>query len=171
MYTKLKNKSRLGPNVNKNNKNYDKNKILKFYKTNNYYYWLLLEFEYCQFGIYMSNIFRYAINRTQATFVPSHAYVCVCVCVCARARVLTQCAESGHCACSTHAKCGLSAKSAHTWGLLLVLTSDLNSSPLKTQELTIKLWSSQSLLLALKLFLESFYIWIKVRSWLKSHIS
>ncbi len=62
------------------------------------------------------------------------------VCVCVYERVLTQCAKSGHCACSTHAKCGLSTKSGHTAGPLLVLASDLDSSSLKTQELTIKLW-------------------------------
>ncbi len=72
--------------------------------------------------------------------------VCVCVCVCVRARVrvracvLTHCAKSGHCECSIHAKCGPSTKSGHTRGPLLVLTSDSDSSPLKTQELTIKLW-------------------------------
>ncbi len=64
--------------------------------------------------------------------------VCVCACVRERAYTLTQCAKSGHCACSTHAKCGLLTKSEHTRGPLLVLTSDLDSSSLKTQELTIK---------------------------------
>ncbi len=39
---------------------------------------------------------------------------------------------------------------------LLVLASVLNLSPLKTQELTIKLRGSLSLPLALKLFLKSF---------------
>ncbi len=51
-----------------------------------------------------------------------------CVCVC----VLTQFASSGHCACSTHAKCGLSTKSGHTRSPLLVLASDSDSSSLKT---------------------------------------
>ncbi len=54
--------------------------------------------------------------------------------------VLTQHAKSGHCECSIHAKCGPSTKSGHTRGPLLVLTSDSDSSPLKIQELTIKLW-------------------------------
>ncbi len=91
------------------------------------------------------------------------ACVCVCVCVCVCMHVLTQCAKSGRCVCSIHAKCGPSTKSGHTWGPLLVLTSDSDSSPLKSQELTIKLWGSPSPFLALKLFLESFYIWMKVR--------
>ncbi len=54
------------------------------------------------------------------------AYRCVRVCV------LTQCANSWHCAYSTHAKCGLSTKSEHNRGPLLVLASDLDSSSLKT---------------------------------------
>ncbi len=71
-------------------------------------------------------------------------------CVCGGGEgVLTQCANSGHCACSTHAKCVLSTNSKHTRGPLLVLASDSDSSSLKTQEFL-------SLLLALKLFLESF---------------
>ncbi len=68
----------------------------------------------------------------------AYACACVCMCVCARACALTQCAKSGHCACSTHAKCGPSIKSRHTRG-------------------PIKIWGSLSPLLALKLFLESFY--------------
>ncbi len=71
----------------------------------------------------------------------AHVHARACVCVCVHACALTQCAKSGHCACSTHAKCGPLTKSGHTRGPLL----------------------------ALKLFLESFYIRIKVRSWLKSH--
>ncbi len=86
-----------------------------------------------------------------------------------RTCVLTRCANSGHCACSTHAKCGPSTKRRHTWGPMLVLASDVDSSFSKTQELTIKLWGSLTPFLALKLFLESFYIWIKVRYWLKPH--
>ncbi len=66
--------------------------------------------------------------------------VCACARVCIRTYVLTQCANSGHCACSTHAKCGLLAKSGHTRGPLLVLASDSDSSSFKTQESTIKLW-------------------------------
>ncbi len=97
------------------------------------------------------------------------AFVCVCVCVCMCVCVLTQCAKSGHYACSTHAKCGPSTKSGHTRGPRLILASDLDASSLKTQELTIKLWGSLSPLLAYKLFLEPFYIRIKIRSWLKSH--
>ncbi len=62
--------------------------------------------------------------------------ILICMCVC----VLTRCAKSGHCACSTHAKCGPSTNSRHTRDLLLVLPSDSDSSSLKTQELTIKLW-------------------------------
>ncbi len=56
------------------------------------------------------------------------------------ARALTQCAKSGHCACSTHAKSGPLTKSGHTRGLLLVLASVSNSSSLKTQEMIIQLW-------------------------------
>ncbi len=89
------------------------------------------------------------------------------LCVCVRACVLTQCAKSEHCACSTHVKCSPSTKSGYTRGPLLVLISDLESPPLKTQELTLKLWGSLSPLLAWKLFFKSFYIWIKVRSSVK----
>ncbi len=47
---------------------------------------------------------------------------------------------------------------------------DFGYSPsLKTQELAPKLWGSLSPPLALKLFLESFYTWMKVRSMLNSH--
>ncbi len=65
------------------------------------------------------------------------------MCVC----VLTQCANSGHCACFTLAKCGLLTKNGHTRGPLLVLASELDSLYLKTQELTIKLGGRLSLLL------------------------
>ncbi len=91
------------------------------------------------------------------------ALLCILVYVCIR------CAKSGHCACSTQTRCGPSTKSGHTRGPLLVLASDLDSSSLKTEELTLKLWGSLSPLLTLKLFLKSFYTWMKVRSWLKSH--
>ncbi len=87
--------------------------------------------------------------------VRARVFVCVCVCVC----TLTQCAKNGHGACSTHAKCGPSTESRHTRGPLLVLTSDSDSPPLKTQELTIKLWGVLSpLSVYYKLFLEPFYI-------------
>ncbi len=57
----------------------------------------------------------------------------------------------------------------YTRCLLLVLASDSDSSSWKTQDLTIKLWGggSLSLPLALKVFLESFYSWMKVSSWSK----
>ncbi len=65
--------------------------------------------------------------------------------------MFTRYAKCGCCACSVHAKSG------HIQSTLLILASILDSSSLKTQELTQKLWSSPSPLLALKLFLESFY--------------
>ncbi len=73
--------------------------------------------------------------RSMPRLNPNPYGVCVCVCVRARTRAPTQCAKSGHCACSTHAKCGPSTKSGHTRGPLLVLTSDSDSPSLKTQEL------------------------------------
>ncbi len=76
----------------------------------------------------------YLVSMLLSSRARAHVRACVCVCV------FTQCANSRHCACSTHAKCVLSTKSGHTRGPLLVLTSDLDSSSSKTQELTIKLW-------------------------------
>ncbi len=83
--------------------------------------------------------------------------------------VLTRQNKSGCCAFSVHVKSILPTESGHTRCQLLVLISVLNSSSLKTQELPPKLWSSLSLLLALKLFLESLYSRMKVRSWSKPH--
>ncbi len=48
--------------------------------------------------------------------LPKSSRLCMCVCVGGGegARVLTRCAKSGHCACSTHAKCGPLTKSTHS---------------------------------------------------------
>ncbi len=54
-------------------------------------------------------------------------------------------------ACSLHAKSGLPTKSRHTLCLLLVLASDSDSSSLKTEELTIKLWRWSESALGIKI--------------------
>ncbi len=109
-----------------------KNKLRKFF---------LLILIQCSPESYPTNK-NYALNRVLvAKAANAHGLcVCVCVCVCVCARALTQCATSGHCACSTHAKCGPLTTRGHTRVPLLVLASDLDSSSLKTQDLTIKLW-------------------------------
>ncbi len=90
----------------------------------------------CRTPIFKKNLIYFAHRDRLSEYACMCARTCVRVCVC----ILTQCAKSRHRACSTHAKCGPSTKSRHTRDPLLVLTSDSDSSPLKTQELTIKLW-------------------------------
>ncbi len=80
----------------------------------------------------LASILEILVGCTHHLLTKEMGLLCVCK--------LTRCAQRGHCACSTHAKYGPLTKRGHTRGLLLVLTTDLDSSSLKIQKLTIKLW-------------------------------
>ncbi len=110
----------------------------------------LSHFRQHNFGCYLllfQNLKKKIINSGSLLPVSYSGFhnrgVCVWMCM------LTQCANGELCAWTLHAKSGLPTQSKRIRCLLLVSASDLDSSSLKTQELTIKLWGGGSLSLPL----------------------